>query len=319
MLLLDTATLPRPDRETAIRSILGGVTLPMRLEPAQPQHNIDLRLRVWRVGPDATLFSGRGTGMRMCRTARHCSSTDTPFVCVGVQPHGRARFVQDGQAHQVGAGAMFLADVRGEYEYFRSGMGESSAVQLRLDRLDLTTGDIHDASPRLAASPLYDLVRDHVCALVEHADVLDIAGLDVADATMDLVRALIVSALDDRPAIPLDEDARWAAILAYLRRHARDRDLNAERAAHALGISSSALSRLARQRGASIPQIILAHKLEGARRNIERFGTVRGVGWIARRWGFADAGQLRQLLREANAVTADDWPPVPPPSPASGR
>jgi AraC-like DNA-binding protein len=124
---------------------------------------------------------------------------------------------------------------------------------------------------------------------------------------------------DDHPAIPLDKDARWAAILAYLRRHARDRDLNAERAAHALGISSSALSRLARQQGASIPQIILAHKLEGARRNIERFGRVRGVGWIARRWGFADADQLRQLLREANAVTANDWPPVPPRSPASDR
>ena len=223
---------------------------------------------------------------------------------------GRARFVQDGQAHQVGAGAMFLADVRGEYEYFRSGMGESSAVQLRLDRLDLTTDDIRNASPRLVASPLYDLVRDHVCALVEHADVLDIAELDVADATMDLVRALIISALDDHPAIPLDKDARWAAILAYLRRRARDRDLNAERAAHALGMSSSALSRLARQQGASVPEIILAHKLEGARRNIERFGTVRGVGWIARRWGFADSDQLRQLLREANTVTADDWPPV---------
>jgi AraC-like DNA-binding protein len=319
MLLLDTATLPRPDRETAIRSMLDSVTLPIHLEPAQPQHNIDLRLRVWQVGLDTTLFSGRGTGMRICRTARHCSSTDTPFVCVGVQPHGRARFVQDGHAQQVGPGAMFLADARREYEYFRGGMGESSAVQLRLDRLDLNADDIRNASPRLIASPLHDLVRDHICALVKEADVLDVAGLDIADATMDLVRALVISTLDDHPAIPLDEDARWAAILAYLRRHARDLDLNAERAAHALGMSSSALYRLARQRGTSLPQIILAHKLEGAQRNIERFGTVRGVDWIARRWGFADSGQLRQLLREANAVTADDWPPVPPRSPASGR
>lgn len=99
-------------------------------------------------------------------------------------------------------------------------------------------------------------------------------------------------------------------LLAHAPGHAADRDLNAERAAHAFGISSSALPRLARQQGASVPEIILAHKLEGARRNIERSGTVRGVGWIARRWGFADSDQLRQLLREANTVTADDWPPV---------
>ena len=100
------------------------------------------------------------------------------------------------------------------------------------------------------------------------------------------------------------------AKLCELRDISRDLDLNVERAAHALGMSSSALSRLARQRGTSLPQIILTHKLDGAQRNIERFGTVRDVGWIARRWGFADSDQLRRLLREANTVTADDWPPV---------
>jgi hypothetical protein len=79
------------------------------------------------------------------------------------------------------------------------GSGSSYAFQVDFDRLGLSMDTIRAAWPRLDASPLYSLVRDHILYVTTRAEQIcaDPAATGLAGATVELMRALIVSAAED--------------------------------------------------------------------------------------------------------------------------
>jgi AraC-like DNA-binding protein len=115
------------------------------------------------------------------------------------------------------------------------------------------------------------VVRDHILHVTTRAGQLsaDPAASQLAAATIDMMRALIVSAAQDQRLLG---DAMATSlvprILAYARHHLTEDDLAPARIAAARNISIRYLYKLFDKEGTSLEQWIIEHRLEGARADL---------------------------------------------------
>ena len=127
------------------------------------------------------------------------------------RPVPRGRAVQPVRCRP--ACALRRADAQRPHRAVRvllDGRGGSRAFQVPYDQLGLPVDVVRAAGPRLRASPLYELVRDHLVRLAGLADVMaaDPGAAALGTATTELVRALLVSAADG-PAPGASASRRW--------------------------------------------------------------------------------------------------------------
>ena len=200
MLLLDTADLPVEDRVEAFRAAFDQASVPCRIEHLGPDSAVHARMHLWAFGR-ATLFTSDSSGFRLVRTPRHVRRESPPAVALAVQARGVGRFSQFGADQLVHSGELMVSDLTAPYVFSWTGSGGSRAFQVPYDQLGLPADVVRAAGPRLPASPLYELVRDHLVRLVGLADVMaaDPGAAALGTATTELVRALLVSAAG-RPA-----------------------------------------------------------------------------------------------------------------------
>ena len=85
------------------------------------------------------------------------------------------------------------------FDFSWTGNGASRALMVPLEQIDMPTDQLRNALPRLARSPLYGLMTDHIVELFEAAGaVTDHPFVDeIATASTDLARALISSLSGD--------------------------------------------------------------------------------------------------------------------------
>ena len=301
MLLFDSEAVAAEHRFDAIREMLRGATHPTSFGPSDSGEPGQLRLRAWSLGDDSSVFCAEGTGMYLRRKETNRFLTDDSLICLSVQPAGHARISQGGHRYELRHRSLFLTNMCDEYDYVWDGWGASSTYQVGVDVVGLAPADIATAAPRLAASPLYPIVREHLIGL---AALIKAHGTDNAalgHATSDLLRALVISVLGDAPprTVPCDDDALWEELSTFLRLHLRDPGLDERAIARALGVRARELRRLADERGISLTDLITIRRLEGARSELAATRDAdRSVAATARRWGFASAAQLTSMLAE---------------------
>ena len=75
MLLLDTASLPRPERAEALTELMYAMTRETGLGLGSGPDGPSGRLETWSFGP-ASFFRARGTGMSMARSAAAAAADD---------------------------------------------------------------------------------------------------------------------------------------------------------------------------------------------------------------------------------------------------
>jgi AraC-like DNA-binding protein len=121
------------------------------------------------------------------------------------------------------------------------------------------------------------------------------------DALLELVAAL---AGPDSGGLA---SAYRAAARTYIDQHLADSALSAPQVAAAVGISTRHLSRVFAEAGTSVPQYVLACRLEEARRLLERPSTsTRTVAAVAYRCGFASAAHFSNAFRARFGERASD-------------
>lgn len=299
MLLFDSEAVAAEHRVDAIREMLRGATHPASFGPSDSGQPGQLRLRAWSLGDDSSVFCAEGTGMYLRRKEPNRFLSDDSLICLSVQPAGRARISQGGHQYDLRARPLFLTNMCDEYDYVWDGWGACSTYQVGVDVPGLAPTDIATAAPRLAASPLYPIVREHLISL---AALLKAHGTDnaaLSHATSDLLRALVISVLRDGPsrAAPCDDEALWEELSTFLRLHLRDPGLDERAIARALGVRARELRRLTEARGISLTELITVRRLEGARRELAAARDAnRSMAATAQRWGFASAAQLTSML-----------------------
>lgn len=173
-------------------------------------------------------------------------------------------------------------------------------LHVPLGELGLSAATVGRAAPRLAASPLHRLVARHVRDLARDADVL--SATPSADALgrvcVDLVRALLVSAAGEEPAL-------ITQVQTHVRRHLGDPGLSPASVAAALAVSPRQLYRACAAADVRLEQWIITARLAAARADLaDRHLPIAAV---ARRWGFKDPTHFTRRFRAAYGVSPSEW------------
>ncbi|MDX2550660.1 helix-turn-helix domain-containing protein [Streptomyces stelliscabiei] len=311
MLLLDTATVPRADRAEAFHHALTHASVPNRIVHEEPGTGIQARMDLWRIGA-LDLFTSHNTGFKLTRTARHVRQESRPIVAVALQNREVGRAEIDGKHGLVGPDDVYLFNEMTPREFGWTGKGAAQAILIDFDRLGLPMEILRNTTFRLRASPLHDVVLQHVRALWRDPDRLaaDPGAPALANATIELIRALVVSASQETGALAREimDDTQLTRMLAYARRHLTDRNLDAELIANEHAISVRHLYETFQRAGLSLEQWIISERLEGARNMLAspHLGHPT-IAAVARRWGFASPGHFSRRFRAAYGMTPSEW------------
>ena len=179
------------------------------------------------------------------------------------------------------------------------------------DQLGLPVDVVRRAVPRLRASPLHGLVRTHleqVCnRAVEFA--ADAGGAALGTATVELVRALIVSAAGDfAGSAAVREETLVSRVRAYVDQHLTDPGLTPARIAAAHAVSVRQLYKACSAAGLSLEQCIIAARLDLARAQlVSPTGRRRSIAATARTCGFTDPSHFTRRFKATYGLTPRDW------------
>jgi AraC-like DNA-binding protein len=310
MQLLDTATVAPEHRVDAFRAAFDQASVPCRIEHLGPDAHVYSRMHLWHFG-QANLFTTDASGFRLVRTPRHLRMESPPVVALAVQTSGVGRFRQYDAEFLVPPRRLMLSDLTAPYDFSWTGSGGSRAFQIPYDRLALPRDVVRRAAPRLRGSPLHDLVRDHLVRLAADADRLaaDSGATALGTATVELVRALLVSAADDeRLARDVREETLLTRVLTWARQHLTEPDLGPERIAAVHNVSVRQLYKACAAGGVSLEQWLIAERLEVARAELaSAAGRRRPIASTARACGFPDASHFARRFRAAYGVSPREW------------
>ena len=261
MLVLDTDVLAPADRADAFQSSVSQNCTTSAASFEDPAR-LRAELHVYDLGP-AKVFTIEASGTTLRRTPQMARAMNDCPIALALPLKTTNRLVQERDEQVFGERDLILVDLSAPYLYGWSGEGASYAFHVDVDQLDLPMDTIAAASRALRSSPIYSLVRDHVARVMTTADELVDSGsaAEVAAASVDLMRALIVSAAGDARRT---RDAMHATLLeridAYVRRHLWEADLDATRIAASHGISVRMLHRLHETQGRSLERSIVEQR-----------------------------------------------------------
>jgi AraC-like DNA-binding protein len=274
MLLLDTADLPA-ENPVACRAASGGASILCCIDNLAEDHAMHASTHLWPLGR-ATLLTSGPSGSRLVPTSQHVLQESPPALSLTVQSRG-----------------------------FR----DVCAFQVPYDQLRLPADVVRAAGPRLRASPLYELVHDHLVRLAGLADVMaaDPGAAAAGTATTELVRALLVSAAG-RPGTELGEQTLSTRVLMYARQHLTEPGLTPQHIAGAHNVSVRQLYKACASVGVRLEQWVIEQRLEAARAELAApSGRRRSIAATARACGFANPGHFSRRFRAAYGMTPRDW------------
>jgi AraC-like protein len=209
----DTSRVPARERVDAIAGLVGELDIRCTLHHERNDTSVHARLEAAALGA-VSAFTYSGSGLRMVQSRRKARSAPE-VVAVAVQGRRPGGLAQHGDQRLLRPGELFLIDHTSTYDYRWHGDGGAASIDVPLDVLGLPVELVRRAGRQPAASPLRDLVKNHVRRV--NADLTRLAAdpgaAALGRATLDLVRALVLTAASTGPA---DDDT--AAVLRTRRR-----------------------------------------------------------------------------------------------------
>ena len=249
------------------------------------------------------------TGIAHERTTKHLRQTGPERIAFVLPDGGPGYYEHDGVSRPLRRGDLYVTDLNATYTYHRRGTGVANIIQVERSRLDMSVETIRRADQRLANSPLYGVVRDHLASLANQASLLipQQAREATAEATVTLLKGLVASASQDDPRRhPAVQEHLLDRILLYLRLHATDPDLCATEIAAAHAISTRKLFQLWQAQPLSLSETIMQLRLESAQRRLIAQPNLT-IAAVARACGFIDASHFSRRFRSVLGCTPTDW------------
>jgi AraC-like DNA-binding protein len=269
-------------------------------------------MQSWQLGTMPVLRTD-GTGLHRSRSERHLRMEAPELIGVGLVTSGtESVYTACGATRRLRKDDLHIVDQTGPYEFTHVGrLGGSLVVRIRYGELRLPVDAVRAAVPRLGASPLLPLLRGHMVDLARCVDGVardPQTAVALSSATVDLVRALIVSAAGDRHERDVLHETLRTRIAAYVRRHLREQDLTASRVAYAHSISVRTLYTVWGQQDGSFHRWIVNARLEGARNELADPACAgASIATVARRWGFRHPAHFSRRFHDAYGITPRAW------------
>jgi AraC-like DNA-binding protein len=302
--LLDTSALVPREREAATREFLETLTELDVMGHACPPESVRTRIRGW----DLRNFQLIVMDSPWLSFALNRRST-MEAVSFGTQLSGQTVKTIGEHRQAFSAGQISLTDFGSPFEWWSA--EDSTTMSLRFTYADLClpAEEIRSAAGDLATSPLHELFQTHVLELYRllEQDIPASAAESLGSATLELARAVIATAgHDDLARNDVANEALLTRIEAYVQQHLADPALSPERIAQAHHISVRQLYKLWSAREPGLAEWIMRGRLEGARRDIARNGSI-GIAAVARQWGFTDPTHFGRRFRAAYGMSPRDW------------
>ena len=313
VLLLDLEDFAPRERVDAFHHAMTDSSVPNEIVHEECDAGMSARIEGWRVGA-LDLFDMRCSGLEVRRTARHVRQhRDRPVVSVSLQTQGVHRAEQAGTRSTLGPEDICVFHELAPRTYGWSGHGASQAVTVDMEHLGLPVDTVVRASGRLRASPVHDLLLGHLRSLFRDPGRLEAdpgAGA-LANATTDLVRAMLTSAAHDERDRRVREamgSSLVTRIMAYARRHLTDPDLGPERIAAEHAVSKRQLYVVLGRAGIRLEQWLIGERLEAAcRLLVSPHHAALPVSAVAARCGFSSPSHFTRRFRVAYGTTPSEW------------
>lgn len=307
--VLDTSTVSAAERLERVRVAMSE-TSASSVALLGHAGQVNARLDVWQLG-DSYLFRAETSPVRMSRSEKQARRDPVPLLALAVQERGEGLQRQFTPLSRVRPGTLMGMDMTEPFEFSWSVQGASRALMMPLDQLDVPAGLLRHALPRLAGSPLYDLVTAHIVELFEAADALSAHPVadQVADSSVALARAL-VSSLSPDAAARREAAAQtlWMRIRAHVRQNLRDPGLDAASIAAAHNISVRKLYGVCAAVDVSLEQMIISRRLEGVRAELALpAARHRSIESVARGWGFRNVSHFTRRFGQEFGVSPREW------------
>jgi AraC-like DNA-binding protein len=309
-LLLDTDTIPEGDRVEALNAAFSSSESPqvVTFDTSAPvRHRMDL----FQMGPGGHLLRNVGTGLHIIRGPDQVRQAAPEQAAVGFQTRGRGLLTAAGTESVAHPGDLQLVDITRPYSYRQSSLSSHKVFVVDNQQLGLPVDLIRVAVPVLVRSPLYDLVRGHFARLFDNPVDLPPATQDmVGRATVQLIKALITTAVDSGEQLEALQSTLHLRITMYIDAHLHDQSLDAERIAAAHNISVRHLYNLWTRAGhsLSLSQWVIARRLERARNQLADLDPgVTTIAAIAHSCGFADVTHFSRRFRGSYGMSPREW------------
>ena len=304
-LILDTADLPPDRRADAVAEVIHfSSSVPTRTVYNCPPEDVSARFEYFTFG-ETHLLKSQNTSQGLVTK----KGADSDLLVVSVKLTGTATLTQ-APGRLLRDGDLFVTDLWRPFEFFDEG-GENTALYIPLGRLGLARDYAERAGEIMHTSPLAAQLKRHLAIVFRDADALSQgpAAALVGQATADLVRAALISAIDEEPFRRDDWDQNLITVVkGYIAQHLDDPDLGAERIAQAMFISVRQLYKLWEAEPGPLGQWIVGRRLEAARQDLtSRRGRNQTIAAIARRWGFADSTHFSRRFRQAYGMSPREW------------
>lgn len=307
--VLDTSGLPPGRRADAVAEVLRfSSSVPTQVVYDGPHEEVSARFEYFTFG-DTRLLTSQNSAQGLVTTPALLKGVESDLLVVSVKLTGTATLTQ-APGRVLRDGDLFVTCLWRPFE-FRDQGGANTAFYIPLDRLGLARDYAVRAGEALPVSPLAAQLRRHFQILLGDVDAISQspAVTMLGQATTDLVRAALVSALDEEPFPPDDREQDLVAVAkSYVCQHLAEPDLGAEAIARAMFISVRRVYKLWETEPRSLGQWILERRLDAARRELtsppRRHQTIAA---IAGRWGFVDATHFSRRFRQAYGMSPREW------------
>lgn len=307
-LLLDTDSVPAAHRAEALRAAMTA-TVPSDVDIDGRGDQVWARIHRWQLGTSAGLVHVASSGHRVRRTARHLRGGAEERISLAIQLTGRGH-LEHRDLPPAALSGLQLVDLTSPFAFLSGAASSAQALYVDNAQLGLPVDVIRRAAPQLRNSPLHDLTRQHLEHVRKIADTVhsDRDAAMLGGATIELVRALLASAAESPSQRHALADALMARIIAYMRLHLGEADLDPARIAAEHHISVRHLHLLFARQDLSVRRWLVRERLEGARRSLAT-PNPRGtpIAVVARRWGFVDPGHFAKRFRAAYGLSPREW------------
>jgi AraC-like DNA-binding protein len=308
--LLDTRTLAPSERADAVAAAMRTAGVPASLTHQVPDGEVSALVEHWDLGSGRTLLRRRSSGIRLTRSPAQVRTGAHDRLALTLLGPGDWRFAQgdaDRSARST-AWQAIVVDQAEPYEFLRPHEGSTVAFGIDRHDLDLPGDLVRRAAGQLDRSPLHAVVRQHVLELGRLADAIPgPATAMLGRATLDLVRAYLISAAGEHPE-PVSPDSLLARSRLYIDAHLADRNLTAERVARAQAVSVRQLFAAWTGADQTLAEYVMRRRLETARRLLAQpSARHRSIAAIARSCGFADAAHFSRRFRREYGVSPREW------------
>jgi AraC-like DNA-binding protein len=308
--VLDTSAIPPHERADAVHTAMMYASAPCHVLHEDPDDGLHARMEVWELG-DATIFTHRSSGIRLLRTAKLARQDAMPVIALSVQRHADGRLDQGGRQQLVAPGGLLIVDLSGPYDFSWSGDGAAGCLQIPYDQLGLPLDLVRRAAPEVSASPLHQMVTRHIGQLARDPAGItgDAASAAVAAASIDLARALLVSAgRSGRLARQVFAETLLTRVRAFTRMRLADPDLSPVMIAAAHNVSLRQLYKICAEAGLSLEQWIINERLQHVRHDLVLPDRRHlSIATIARGWGFRDPTHFTRRFKARYGMTPSQW------------